>query len=147
MKYLLKNRIASLLIIGVLFLTVSVFFFFTDFNPKKLNPFIKPKITIVSGVYIKGKFLDGKVEHHYSGEAAPPSNEGDIEVLLRDKRNNTLAKSKVTSIFSMEILSSAGAKHIDSRDMVPVLVVFPYTQKAVEAVVIRNGKVLFSQKY
>ena len=146
MEQLLKGRILFLLTVGILVPAVTLFFFFSDLNLKKLNPFVSPKITIVSGIYIKGQFLNGKAEHHYAGETFPLSEEGDIEVMLRDKQNNILLQSRVPSFFSMEVLSSKGSEYIDSRDVVPVSVSFPYTPKAIEAVVVKNDNILFSTK-
>ena len=115
-----------------------------------IEPPKDPKITLISGIYAKGKMFDTKVSHHGAGMLHPLSDEGDLHIMLKDSSDQMLVETKVPSAFEYEALKVGGGEHVSVSDLAPIVVAFPYQEKAVKAVIMKKEKggtetMIFSQ--
>ena len=77
----------------------------------------------------------------------PLSNEGDLHIMLKDSSDQMLVETKVSSSFEYEALKAGGGEHVSVSDLVPVVVAFPYQEKAVKAVIMKGNDIIFSKDF
>ena len=118
--------------------------YITTFNHLK-DPAKDPKITLISGIYAKGKMFDASVSNHGAGMLHPLSDEGDLHIMLKDSSDQMLVETKVSSSFEYEALKAGGGEHVSVSDLAPVVVAFPYQEKAVKAVIMKGNDIIFSK--
>ena len=118
--------------------------YIASFNHLK-NPPRDPKITLISGIYAKGKIFNPSVSNHGAGMLHPLSDEGDLHIMLKDSSDQMLVETKVSSSFSYEALKAGGGEHISVSDLAPIIVAFPYQEKAVKAVIMKGEEIIFSK--
>ena len=114
------------------------------FNHLK-NPARDPKITLISGIYAKGKMFNTQVNNHGAGMLHPLSDEGDLHIMLKDSSDQMLVETKVSSSFEYEVLKAEGGEHVSVSDLAPIIVAFPYQEKAVKAVIMKGEDMIFSK--